>query len=204
MKTAKIKKIPGELHGTGDVYVLSGPTGTVLVDPCFYDARLGSFLSECGGLDAVLVTHSHWDQIAGLEELLRNHPRAQVYHHVLDEGFPGSGELNGSGSHTCRARMNALVGGMHLIGGYKVLAVHTPGHTVGSCTYVFPEEKAAFVGDSLALIGEVDTAAPTGCRVCQHETMDKLRSVLSRAGGQVFSAHTGSAAAERVLECCFR
>lgn len=202
MKNAKVTCFSG-IPGGCDAYVVHGPKGTILVDPGFYSEALRVHLLKCGGLDAVLVTHSHWDQIAGLEGLLRDFPHAKVYHHVLDEGFSRDENLNGSRqqgrSRVCSVPMYALAGGLHLIGGYTILAVHTPGHTMGSCSYVLPEEKVVFVGDTLQMESATDILSPTGCGVCLAESVEKLRGILLRMEGRVYTSRTGSGTVGQLL-----
>ncbi|MDE6811156.1 MAG: MBL fold metallo-hydrolase, partial [Muribaculaceae bacterium] len=48
--------------------------------------------------------------------------------------------------------------------GFYLKVIHTPGHTPGSVTYYSPEERAAFVGDSLYQHGIGLTNFPGGDR----------------------------------------
>lgn len=203
MKNEAVTCFHGGPFGSCDVYVLHSEKGTILVDPGFCSEEMLAHLHLCGGLDAILVTHSHYDQIGGLEALLREFPGAAVYHHVLDEGFSGDAERNGSRrqgrERVIHTSMQALAGGLHLIGGYTVLAIHTPGHTMGSCTYVLPEEHAVFLGDTLDPWAETDISWPTGCGVCLAESVEKLRTILQRMEGQVYTSHGGSCSAAALL-----
>ena len=75
------------------------------------------------------------------------------------------------------------------------LAVHTPGHTAGSTTYVFPERSVAFTGDALVTLDSV--AGGTGPRlICRAFTQDSRSAmasldVLATAGPDVATVLPG-------------
>ncbi len=41
----------------------------MLIDSGYYDSGIKKYLMEIGGLDAILLTHGHWDHIYGLDSL---------------------------------------------------------------------------------------------------------------------------------------
>lgn len=204
MEKGNVKCFRNPLMFSCNVYVLCGEQGTILVDPGFYDRNLREYLAECGGLDAVLVTHSHWDHIFGLTRLREDYPDVPVYHHVLDEGFAGNSHLNGSEakgfSFVCEVPMRALTEGIQMLGGYLVRVIHTPGHTMGSCAYVFPEEGCAFVGDSILFADETVTTNPTGCPVCQASTVEKFRWLPIPGDGAVYCGHHENGSYAQLME----
>lgn len=68
-----------------NVYVVSSSKGNVLIDPGHYDEEIRNYLDEVGGLDAILITHGHWDHTYGLDR--------------LEEDFPGVPAYMPAGSH---------------------------------------------------------------------------------------------------------
>lgn len=187
-----------------NVYVLSSEKGIILIDPGFYDKRIRDYLNICGGLDAVLLTHGHRDHISGLDRLVADFPNATVYHHVLDEPFLRDPLLNGSEgmgfSLECKTRACALVEGAYLIGGYYVRVLHTPGHSVGSCIYVFPEENIAFTGDSFLMDCVATTRGPTGDAQAQRLSLKKLKTLPLTADGRIYCGHYINGTYEQLLK----
>lgn len=104
-------------------------------------AAVEAALAERGwNLTHILVTHHHGDHTAGnLELKLRTGcriigPRAEAAR------IPG-------------LDVEVDDGDSFLLGSHPVEVVGTPGHTIGHVTYVMPNDKAAFVGDTLFVMG---------------------------------------------------
>lgn len=57
-----------------NVYVVSSDKGNLLIDPGHYDRTLRDCIDQIGGLDAVLLTHGHWDHTYGLDRLKKDYP----------------------------------------------------------------------------------------------------------------------------------
>ena len=102
----------------------------------------------------VLLTHHHGDHVAELGELLGRWPQLQVLAHPQEEVMGTTGELNPG---------DALE-----IGGLRVQALHTPGHTAGMIS-LYVEGTDVFTGDTL-FKGSVG-----GVRAPGHTTYDDLR-----------------------------
>lgn len=61
------------------------------------------------------------------------------------------------------------------LAGFKIQAIHTPGHTIGSSCYYFPEEKELFSGDTLFTESVGRTDFPTGSSsAIVHSVKEKL------------------------------
>jgi hydroxyacylglutathione hydrolase len=91
-------------------------------------------------LSDILVTHHHADHTGGIAELKQRHrcrvvaPAGEAARIPLVDATVREGD---------QVRVGALQG--------RVL--ETPGHTAGHISYVFPQDKLAFVGDTLFSIG---------------------------------------------------
>jgi hydroxyacylglutathione hydrolase len=98
-------------------------------------------LKETGWrLSDILVTHHHHDHTGGIEELKARYRCRVVAPDAEADGIPEVDE-------TVREDDEVMVGAL------KARVIETPGHTAGHISYVFPDEKLAFVGDTLFSIG---------------------------------------------------
>jgi glyoxylase-like metal-dependent hydrolase (beta-lactamase superfamily II) len=126
----------------------------LVVDPGMGPEALIQRIRELGlELEAILLTHAHFDHIGGVEEV-RAISKAPVYLHRAEEDWLEDPAKNGSvlfpGMPTivCQPAEKILEGGetLHLIGQtFQVL--HTPGHSPGSVTYMW--DSVIFSGDVL-------------------------------------------------------
>ncbi|MEA2988509.1 MAG: hydroxyacylglutathione hydrolase [Alphaproteobacteria bacterium] len=91
-------------------------------------------------LTDILVTHHHHDHTAGIEELKERHRCRVVAPQAEADGIPEVDET---------VRENDPVA----VGALDARVIETPGHTAGHISYVFPQAKLAFVGDTLFSIG---------------------------------------------------
>lgn len=64
---------------SGNVYVVHSEKGTILIDLGYYDSRIKKYLMVIGNLDAILLTHGHWDHIYGLDSLKADFPDTPLY-----------------------------------------------------------------------------------------------------------------------------
>jgi hydroxyacylglutathione hydrolase len=91
-------------------------------------------------LTDILVTHHHHDHTGGIEELKTRHRCRVVAPDAEADGIPEVDE-------TVREKDQVRVGAL------SADVLETPGHTAGHISYVFPEERLVFVGDTLFSIG---------------------------------------------------
>lgn len=113
-----------------------------LVDPAFEVDRLLDAASERGWtVDTILLTHTHDDHVAGLDEAfsetgatLRCHPA----------------EVEVASAFVDRAKIVPVADGEDVaIGDGRMRAVYAPGHTPGCVCWYGPEAKALITGDVL-------------------------------------------------------
>ena len=109
------------------------------VDPAWEVDRLLRLAREEGyRVKKILLTHNHFDHVEGVEEVVRL-TGAEVYIHPNDEAPIKRG----------KARILHANGGMEIkIGGLKIVALHTPGHTPGSTCYLI-DDLHLMTGDTL-------------------------------------------------------
>ena len=114
-------------------YVLGCPSTRegASFDPAFEPQKAIDILEKKGCLlQAVFLTHNHWDHIDGLPYLIKR-CQPTVYVHALDQG-----------------PIQEMTQKIHLVcdgeeiswGDIKIRVIHTPGHTPGSACYLIHQE----------------------------------------------------------------
>ena len=147
-------------------------------------------------LTDVLVTHHHYDHIGSLDPIASEgvtvwaHPLdAPVIRGVRPPPAPASrGRLDRVGVSIAgrlspkdvRARVDREVSdGEQIPIGDGFIAHHTPGHTAGHLSFLYPSKKILFVGDAAAnMLGRL--APPFGLYSEDHEAVK--RSIATLAG----------------------
>lgn len=162
------KKFPSGPLSTNAI--LFGCTETkkgAVVDPSYGSASAILRDAEKQGfsIEMILLTHSHWDHIADLQEM-KKRTGAQVYVHRLDapnvenpgsDGLPLMFPIQG-----VKVDQFLEEGRPVQLGNVRIEVIHTPGHSPGAVCFYFPKEKILFSGDTLfkGSIGRLDL--PTG------------------------------------------
>ena len=149
----------------------NGQIPGILIDPgAEADRILREVAKKNLKIEAILLTHGHYDHTGALEEV-RKALNAKVYacdreREVLaDPAKNLSGDLYvfGPGRGTSYAADVWVKDGDVLeLAGLKLKVLHTPGHTEGSCCYYEEAEKVLFCGDTLFYRSCGRTDMPTG------------------------------------------
>jgi hydroxyacylglutathione hydrolase len=116
-----------------------------VVDPAWEPERIVE-LAESQGIQItdILLTHSHYDHINGIERILEASPNAHVHLLKHEADF---------WSHSL-ARPSLHHGGDVLnLGKTEVSILHTPGHTPGSACYHLATGDDLITGDTLFVFG---------------------------------------------------
>ena len=107
-----------------------------------------------GQLRGVMLTHSHFDHIYGLNDLLTHFPHTPVLTNAAGRGGLLSDKLNFSRYHETPFILDTpedirLVGDqerIELFEGVSAQAIYTPGHS--PCSVTWKIDEALFTGDS--------------------------------------------------------
>ncbi|MFC2948177.1 MBL fold metallo-hydrolase [Virgibacillus sediminis] len=148
-------------------YVLHEGTEALIIDPGGDAEKVIAFL-EGKELQpaAILLTHAHFDHIGAVEEL-RTHYQVDVYLHkneadwLVDPKLNGSLLFTGNKISTSHAEYEMKPGKMN-IGVFSFKVLHTPGHSPGSVSLVFSDQRWVISGDVLFHRGIGRTDLPGG------------------------------------------
>ncbi|MBX9744406.1 MAG: MBL fold metallo-hydrolase [Chlamydiales bacterium] len=131
-------------------------------------------------LDKILLTHSHWDHIAGVNDLKRE-TKAPVYIHPLDRENlekPGSDRIplffpiQGVQPDYLLQDQEILE-----IGHLQVEVLHTPGHSPGGVCFYLPKEHLLLSGDTLFRGGIGNLQLPTSSPQDMECSLEKLAAL---------------------------
>lgn len=135
----------------------------VVVDPGAEPEQLiSSIKDEQLTVEAILLTHAHFDHIGGVEDV-RKVTGAPVYLHEQEASWLTNPTENGSamfGEHVRAESADILLTGDEVptFAEREVKVLHTPGHSPGSVSYYWEEAQLLVSGDVLfqGSIGRTD------------------------------------------------
>lgn len=138
----------------------------VVIDPADSAGRIAQTVSESGlHVEAILLTHGHFDHILAAGEL-KQLWGCKIVAHEEEKDVAADAQQNlssqfGAG-YTVTVDETVTDNEMLRVAGLDVQVLHTPGHTKGSVCYYLPDEGILFSGDTLfaGSVGRSDF--PTG------------------------------------------
>lgn len=148
---------------SNNVYIISDGLGTMVVDPTC-DAHEIVDALHGRKLDAIILTHFHWDHVGAASDL-REMTGAKVYASNIDAPLIEK-PVRGYGSKTappCKVDVHLCNGEEISVGNMKWKVVFTPGHTKGSiCLLCIPQFGCHKDGLAVLLSGDTLFAGATG------------------------------------------
>lgn len=151
----------------------------VIFDPAGDEDQVADFMVNFGWKPvAIMLTHGHIDHIGAVEPLRRKYG-IKVYAHKEEEEVLLAPHINLSsmmgGSLSIKADIFLEDKQIINIAGFSIEVIHTPGHTKGSCCYLFTEEDILISGDTMFYCSYGRTDFPTGSESqLMHSIKEKL------------------------------
>ncbi len=175
----QVQKITGRTL-CSNTYVLSfkGNTSCFLVDIGDYTLVRNQLL-EFSEVKGVLLTHAHFDHIAGINDLLSAYPDLVVYTNEKGKEMLFSEKLNLSKYHEHPILYNGdriyLISDgekIQLFEDEEITAMFTPGHNDSCITYY--DKRHIFTGDSYIEGSPVVTKLPGGKKILAETSVQKI------------------------------
>lgn len=124
-----------------NTYIISDGTSTIVVDPAKYPDRI---IDALGGkkLDAIFVTHHHFDHVGALKEL-HEATGAPVYASAADSTIIENQPAGRPGADSCPVDVKLNDKDKVRIGAMEWKVIATPGHTPGCICFMLNAEDTA-------------------------------------------------------------
>ena len=167
--------------GNNTILLLNEQTqSAIMIDPSFGSSSTFGELHDQGiRLEKILLTHAHFDHIAGVAELSNSAtPNLPVLLHPEDLPLwqrGGDGAEFGYSIATCYSIRASLQDGQALhLGEDEIQVRFTPGHTPGHVIFYIPSIQTALVGDLIFRAGVGRTDLPGS------DTQALIRRILTQ------------------------
>ena len=179
----QIQEITGGMLPTNCFIVTDEETGiSAVIDPGFISDELFDRIKELKKVDAILLTHGHFDHIMGVKTV-QDMTGAKIYMHELEKDFATDSRLNLStviAERQCDAFVPDVLyhdGDKIQVGNLTFRVLHTPGHTIGSSCLIVKD--TIFSGDTIfkGSIGRTDF--PTSDPAKMMESVQKVAELCS-------------------------
>jgi hydroxyacylglutathione hydrolase len=169
-----------------NAYLLSRPNEgkAIIIDPGMNPKPLLKRIGDLQ-LEAILLTHAHFDHIGGVDEI-RKLKGSPVYLHDAEADWLTNPKLNGSTKYpelggpiqTDPAEFALDQGQVLKLIGLEIKVLHTPGHSPGSVSFLIGSESEGwylFGGDVLFRLSVGRTDLPGGR---SEELLDSIHGKL--------------------------
>jgi hydroxyacylglutathione hydrolase len=149
-------KVNVERFVTGPIetntFVVSSGAAALIVDPSRGCTSVVDFCDkEKLRVEAIVLTHGHFDHIMGITELHEKYGALDVWVHADEKILITNANYNGSvmigAEFAYTGPTKNLSEKTTKIGSFDVRVLHVPGHSPGGCALVF--DGVAIVGDAL-------------------------------------------------------
>jgi glyoxylase-like metal-dependent hydrolase (beta-lactamase superfamily II) len=165
----KVRCVKNQIASENTYFVFNEQT-VLIIDPGSDKDALLDMVKKIGKEPlAILLTHTHYDHIMGVNALCHAYPKLSVYVSENEASWLYTPQMNLSGLFRHQDMEDVVIDKAdefftedkeYNLGGITFQAISTPGHSVGGMSFIF--DKFLFTGDALfkGTIGRVDL--PTG------------------------------------------
>lgn len=160
-----------------NTYLINNGADAILIDP---GQNLDSVLNELSAFNivAILLTHGHIDHIDGIKYYLN----VPIYISKYELDVINSDYNTLYSKENLKRPFDVSKLDLHLLDGneefeiigFKIKALFTPGHTIGSMCYLI-NENILMSGDTLFQVGIGRTDLPSGDMKMMMESLEKLK-----------------------------
>ena len=174
------------------IYIVSDEAekNCFIIDPAWDPALLDKYLNENSlKLSFILLTHTHPDHINAVDHFLKKDKELKVYFHKED-AFMYEAPKEQSEFLEDKREME--------FADKRISVIHTPGHTPGSCCFLF--DGNLFTGDTLFIsaCGRIDLPRSDGKELVQSLVkLSKLPDKTKVYPGHSYNGRSSSIAVER-------
>lgn len=145
-------------------YVVYEDHQALIIDPGENAGEIKKFIEDNSlNVDAILITHGHFDHIGALDELYQAY-QVPVYASEKAEDMmhdPHANLSDNFADFTIKSPINNCSDQL-IINEWNISVIATPGHTDGDVCYYIEKENALFTGDTLFKESAGRTDFPTG------------------------------------------
>ena len=137
----------GRMHENCYIAMDEATKRGILVDPGEEAAKIEAELKDLGvKLEAIILTHCHFDHVGAVDEVKANHPEIDIYVNEIDYAYVEAGTEWPFGSFSSEVKFIEENKEFEA-GPFKFTTIFTPGHSKGSVCFLSGD--VLFSGDTL-------------------------------------------------------
>ena len=188
-----LQVIPFPHQYLGTSYLVISGCKALLFDAGLPFSRIARYLESHGlSLEAIYITHGHYDHIAGLSELNLDVPvymGAEDLDYLTDPHLNLGYDMFGDPLELSVEAKPIGEGDDFAFDGHKVQVIATPFHTGGSLCFYFPDDGLLFSGDTLFRLSVGRSDLPGACPRFMETSLAKLTKLPAET--IVYPGHGG-------------
>lgn len=159
-------------------YIIHENGHGIIIDPGTASSAIHHNIDELNlKIDAIYLTHGHFDHIGGVDEIAIRY-NCPIYIHEKDLPLLTDPKLNvsyGNANIVVQSKVNTLHEGCHKIHDFEFQIINAPGHTEGSALFIWKDK--IFCGDVIFKESIGRTDLPTGSSSKMEKTLQHIKQL---------------------------